>query len=84
MYIYQNRWIFDSPFYNQCLSQKSYYKAAPNLMRLIYKLAICKGKIYCIVLYEIAILLTHFMKEYFNSLDDIQFFQIFSSISRDI
>ena len=49
----------------------------------LYKLAICKGKIYCVVLYEIAILLTHFMKEYFNSFDDIQFFHTFSSISRD-
>ena len=50
----------------------------------IDKLALCKGKIYGIVLYEIAILLTHFMKEYFNSFDDIQFFHTFSSISRDM
>ena len=49
-----------------------------------YKLAICKGKIYGIVLHEIAILLTDFMKEYFNSFDDIQFFYTFSSISRDM
>ena len=41
-------------------------------------------QIYGIVLYEIAILLTHFMKEYFNSFDDIQFFHTFSSISRDM
>ena len=68
-----------------CQSQKSYYTATPNLMRLLYyKLAICKGKIYVIVLHEIAILLTHFMKEYFNSFDDIQFFHTFSSISRDM
>ena len=32
-------------------------------------------------LIELAILLTHFMKEYFNSVDDIQFFHTFSSIS---
>ena len=37
-----------------------------------------------IVLYEIAILLTQFMKEYFNSFDDIQLFHTFSSISRDM
>ena len=41
-------------------------------------------KIYGIVLYEIAILLTHYMKEYFNSFHDIQFFHTFSSISRDM
>ena len=35
-------------------------------------------------MYERDILLTHFMKEYFNSFDDIQFFHIFWSISRDI
>ena len=35
-------------------------------------------------MYELAILLTHFMKEYFNSFDDIQFFHAFSSISRDM
>ena len=29
-------------------------------------------------------LIEHFMKEYFNSFDDIQFFHTFSSISRDI
>ena len=50
----------------------------------IYKLAICKSKIYCKVLYELAILLTHFMKEYFSSFDDIQFFHTFLSVSRDI
>ena len=34
-------------------------------------------------MYELAILLTHFMKEYFNSFDDIQFFSyIFVNISR--
>ena len=55
-----------------------------NATVILYKLAICKGKIYGIVLYEIAILLTHFMKEYFNSFDDIQFFHTFSSISRDM
>ena len=54
-----------------------------NVTAILYKLAICKGKIYGIVLYEIAILLTHFMKEYFNSFDDIQFFSyIFINISR--
>ena len=55
-------------------------------MRLLqYKLTDSKGKIIlCIVLYELAILLTHFMKEYFNSFDDIQFFHTFSSISRDM
>ena len=45
-----------------------------NATAISYKLIICKGKIYCIVLYEIAILLTHFMKAYFNSFDNIQFF----------
>ena len=35
-------------------------------------------------LYELAILLMHFMKEHFNSFDDIQFFHTFSSISRYI
>ena len=34
----------------------------------IYKITICKSKIYCKVLYELVILLTHFMKEYFNPL----------------
>ena len=29
-----------------------------NATAILYKLAICKGKIYCIVLYEIAILLS--------------------------
>ena len=53
-------------------------------LQYLYKLAISKGKIYGIVLYEIAILLTHFMKEYFNSFDDIQLFHTFSSISRDM
>ena len=85
MYIYQNRPIFDSPFHNQYQREKSYYTAAPSLMRMLqYKLADCKGKIQCTVLYELAILLTHFMKEYFNSFDDIQFFHTFSSISRDM
>ena len=51
---------------------------------LYYKLAIYKGKIYGIALYEIAILLTYFMKEYFKSFDDIQFCHTFSSISRDM
>ena len=52
---------------------------------LQYKLTNSKGKIiYCTVLYELAILLTHFMKEYFNSFDDIQFFHTFSSISQDM
>ena len=36
------------------------------------------------VLYKFAILLTYFMKEHFNSFDDIQFFHTFSSISRDM
>ena len=55
-------------------------------MRLLqYKLTDSKGKIiYCTVLYELAILLTHYMKEYFNSFDDIQSFHTFSSISRDM
>ena len=35
-------------------------------------------------MYKLAILLTHFMKEYFNSFDDIQFFHTFSSISWDM
>ena len=62
-----------------------YSRSKFNATAILYKLAICKGKIlYCIVLYEIAILLTHFMKEYFNSFDDIQFFHTFSSISQDI
>ena len=39
---------------------------------------------YSTVLYELAILLKHFIKEYFNSFDDIQFFHTFSSISRDM
>ena len=47
-----------------------------------YKFAICKGKIYGIVLYEITILLIHFMKEYFNSFDDIQFFHQYLEICR--
>ena len=51
---------------------------------LLYKLADSKGKIQFTVLYELDILLTHFMNEYFNSFDDIQFFHTFSSISRDI
>ena len=55
-----------------------------NVTAILYKLAICKGKIYGIVLCEIAILLTRFMKEYFDSFDDIQFFHTFSSISRDM
>ena len=62
-----------------------YSRSKFNATAIFYKLAICKGKIlYGIVLYEIAILLTHFMKEYFNSFDDIQFFDTFSSISQDI
>ena len=61
-----------------------YSRSKFNATAIIYKLAICKGKIYGIVLYEIAILLTNFMKEYFNSFDDIQFFHTFSSISRDM
>ena len=55
-----------------------------NAIAVLYKLAIYKGKIYGIVLYEIAILLTCFMKEYFNSFDDVQFFHTFSSISQDM
>ena len=55
-----------------------------NATAILYKLAICKGKIYIMVLYEITILLTHFMKEYFNSFDDIHFFHTLSSISRDM
>ena len=62
-----------------------YSRSKFNAAAILYKLAICKGKIiYCIVLYEIAILLTHFTKEYFNSFDDIQLFDTFSSISQDI
>ena len=37
---------------------------------------------YCLI--ELAILLTHFMNEYFSSFDDIQFFHTLSSISRDV
>ena len=51
-----------------------YGRSKLNATAILYKLAICKGKIYGIVLYQLAILLTHFMKEYFNSFDDIQFF----------
>ena len=51
-----------------------YSRSKFNATAILYKLAICKGKMYGIVLYEIAILLTHFMKEYFNSFDDIHFF----------
>ena len=61
-----------------------YSRSKFNATALLYKLAICKGKVYSIVLYEIAILLNHFMKEYFNSFDDIQFLHTFSSISRDM
>ena len=55
-------------------------------MRLLqYKFTDSKGKIIqCTVLYELAIFLTYFIKEYFNSFDDIQFFHTFSSISRDM
>ena len=60
-----------------------YSRSKFNVTAILYKLAIFKGKIYGIVLYEIAILLTRFMKEYFNSFD-IQFFHTFSSISRDM
>ena len=58
-----------------------YSRSKFNVTAILHKLAICKGKIYGILLYEIAILLTHFMKEYFNSFDDIQLFHTFSSIS---
>ena len=62
-----------------------YSRSKFNAAAILYKLAIFKGKIYGIDLYEIAILLTHyFMKEYFNSFDDIKFFHTFSSISRDM
>ena len=61
-----------------------YSRSKFNETAILYKLAICKDKIYGIVLYEIAILLTHFMKEYFNSFDNIQFFHTFSSIFRDM
>ena len=40
-----------------------YSRSKFNATALLYKLAICKSKIHCIVLYELAILLTHFMKE---------------------
>ena len=61
-----------------------YSRSKFNATATLYKLAICKGKISCIVLYEIVILLIYFMKKYFNSFDDIQFFHTFSSISRDM
>ena len=61
-----------------------YSRSKFNATAILYKLAICKGKIYGIVFYKIAILLTHFMKQYFNSFDDIQFFHTISSISRDM
>ena len=61
-----------------------YSRSKFNATAILYKLVICKNKIYGIVLNEIAILLTNFMKEYFNSFDDIQFFHTFSSISRDM
>ena len=61
-----------------------YSRSKFDATAILYELAICKGKIYGIVLYEIAILLTNFMKEYFNSFDDIQFFHTFSSISQDM
>ena len=35
-----------------------YSRSKFNVTAILYKLAICKGKIYCIVLYEIAILLS--------------------------
>ena len=55
--------------------QRPYYTAAPNLMRLLYiTLPSVKVKYTVKVLYELAILLTHFMKEYLNSFNDIQFF----------
>ena len=56
-------------------------------MRLLqYKLTDSKGKlIKCTVLYELAILLMHLLKEHFNSFDDIQFFPyIFINIPRYI
>ena len=65
-------------------SEFLYSRSKFNATAILYKFAICKGKIYGIVLYEIAILLTHFMKEYFNSFDHIQFLHTFSSISRDM
>ena len=61
-----------------------YSRSKFNATAILYKLSIYKGKIYGIVLYEIAMLLTHFMKKYFNSFNDIQFFPTFSSISRDM
>ena len=61
-----------------------YSRSKFNATAILYKLAICKGKIYGTDLYEIAILLTHFTEEYSNSFDDIQFFHTFSSISRDM
>ena len=61
-----------------------YSRSKFNATAILYKLTICKGKIYGIVLCEIAILLKHFMKEYFNSFDDIQFFHTFSSLSQDM
>ena len=61
-----------------------YSRSKFNATAILYKLAICKGKLFCIVLNEIATLLTHyFMKEYFNSFNSIQFFSyIFINISR--
>ena len=50
---------------------------------LYYKIVVLKTKMGCIVLHELAMFMTRFMKKYFNSFDDIQFFHTFSSISRD-
>ena len=61
-----------------------YSRSKFNATAILYKLAICKSKICGIVLHEVVILLTHFLKEYFNSFDEIQFFHTFSSISRDM
>ena len=55
-----------------------------RLRTAIYKLAISKIKYTVKVLYELAILLTHFMKEYSNLFDTIQFCHTFLSIFRNI
>ena len=68
------------PFGQKCSGQKS----RESLLLLLAVVTDSKRQFrYCLI--ELAILLTHLMKEYFNSFDDIQFFSyIFINISRYI
>ena len=81
------RAIWYNNYQSKCVKVKRAFNARAFLQHYYLELKLLRGitKTDAIMINRfLAILLTHFMKEYFNSFDDIQFFHTLSSISLDI